>query len=103
MDKVHTGTSDSSVLYIPICPITESNAKYLAWQRQAFLDGTPGPDFPGGAGESEHVNRPTVDFLRRYSNTEGLRAMGLEKLKSHPQDPVGAQNVTKQANQMLGL
>ncbi|KAK8054836.1 hypothetical protein PG993_000063 [Apiospora rasikravindrae] len=103
VDKVHTGTSDSSVLYIPICPVTENNAQYLARQRQAFLDGTPGPDFPGGAGESEHVNRPTVDFLRRYSGAEGLRAMGLEKLESRPHDPTGAQNVTKQANQILGL
>ncbi|KAK8096188.1 hypothetical protein PG999_014210 [Apiospora kogelbergensis] len=103
VDKVHTGTSDSSVLYIPICPVTEQNAKYLARQRQAFLDGTPGPDFPGGAGESEHFNRPTVDFLRRYSGVEGLRAMGLEKLTSHPHDPIGAQNVTEQANRILGL
>ncbi|KAK7968675.1 hypothetical protein PG988_007748 [Apiospora saccharicola] len=103
VDKVHTGPSDSSVLYIPICPVTEHNAKYLARQRQAFLDGTPGPDFPGGAGESEHIGRPTVDFLRRYSGVEGLRAMGLEKLEAHPQDQIGAQNVTKQANQILGL
>ncbi|KAK7941595.1 uncharacterized protein PG986_013982 [Apiospora aurea] len=103
VDKVHTGPSDSSVLYIPICPVTEQNAQYLARQRQAFLDGTPGPDFPGGAGESEHVNRPTVDFLRRYAGVEGLRAMGLEKLEAHPHDPAGAQNVTKRANQILGL
>ncbi|KAK8875275.1 DUF1479 domain protein [Apiospora arundinis] len=106
VDKVHTGKSDSSVLYIPICPVTEANAKYLARQRQAFLDGTPGPDFPGGAGESEHVNRPTVDFLRRYAGAAGLRAMGLEKLEEQPQDPretLGAQNVTKQANKILGL
>ncbi|KAK7923610.1 hypothetical protein PG985_007681 [Apiospora marii] len=105
VDKVHAGPSDSSVLYIPICPITEINAKYLARQRQAFLDGTPGPDFPGGAGESEHVGRPTVDFLRRYAGgrPEGLRAMGLEKLEAHPRDPAGAQQVTEQANQILGL
>lgn len=91
------------MLYIPICPVTENNAKYLARQRQAFLDGTPGPDFPGGAGESGHAGRPTVDFLRRYAGAEGLRAMGLEKLEAHPQDPVGAQQVTKQANQILGF
>ncbi|CAI4217794.1 unnamed protein product [Parascedosporium putredinis] len=50
VDKVHAGKSDSSVLYIPVCPTTEINAKYLVRQRQAFIDGTPGPDFPGGKG-----------------------------------------------------
>ncbi|KAF5234576.1 hypothetical protein FANTH_12094, partial [Fusarium anthophilum] len=54
VDKVHAGTADSSVLYIPICPITAQNAEYMVRQREAFLRGTPGPDFPGGAGESGH-------------------------------------------------
>ncbi|KAF4943553.1 hypothetical protein FGADI_13344, partial [Fusarium gaditjirri] len=29
VDKVHAGTSDSSVLYIPICPVTAQNAEYM--------------------------------------------------------------------------
>ncbi|KAF5533931.1 DUF1479 domain-containing protein, partial [Fusarium mexicanum] len=29
VDKVHAGTADSSVLYIPICPITAQNAEYM--------------------------------------------------------------------------
>lgn len=57
VDKLHSGTNDSSVLYIPECPLTEANAKYLSRQREAFLEGIPGPDFPGGKGESEHVGR----------------------------------------------
>ncbi|KAF5018876.1 hypothetical protein F66182_9137, partial [Fusarium sp. NRRL 66182] len=49
VDKVHAGTSDSSVLYIPVCPVTKQNGEYMARQRDAFRAGTPGPDFPGGA------------------------------------------------------
>jgi len=47
VDKVHAGTSDSSVMYIPCCPLTETNAEYLVRQREAFSEGRPAPDFPG--------------------------------------------------------
>ncbi|POR39726.1 Uncharacterized protein TPAR_00084, partial [Tolypocladium paradoxum] len=50
VDRLHTGRADSSVLYIPVCPVTDMNAAYLARQRAAFRAGTPGPDFPGGEG-----------------------------------------------------
>ena len=30
---------DSSVLYIPACPLTETNAEYLVRQREAFFEG----------------------------------------------------------------
>lgn len=53
VDKVHAGKSDSSVLYIPACPLTEANARYLVRQRECFLKGLPSPDFPGGLGESK--------------------------------------------------
>ena len=29
VDPHHAGSQDSSVLYIPACPLTESNAEYL--------------------------------------------------------------------------
>ncbi|KAL5628761.1 hypothetical protein BROUX41_002152 [Berkeleyomyces rouxiae] len=80
VDKVHEGTSDSSVMYIPVCPITEQNLEYLKHQREAFLAGTPGPDFPGGKGESDHIGRPSAEFLS--PNDEGRRAMGLEPLQN---------------------
>lgn len=47
VDKVHAGTGDSSVMYIPCCPLTETNAEYLVRQREAFAEGRPAPDFPG--------------------------------------------------------
>ena len=78
VDKVHNGTGDSSVLYIPACPLTEANARYLVRQREAFLEGTPGPDFPGGAGESSHSGRMGQSDVKTLGGVEGLRAMGLE-------------------------
>ena len=39
VDKVHGGKTDSSVLYIPACPLTETNAEYLLCQRAAFAQG----------------------------------------------------------------
>ncbi|KAI1661850.1 DUF1479-domain-containing protein [Daldinia decipiens] len=103
VDKVHEGNSDSSVLYIPVCPLTEVNARYLARQKNAFLNGTPGPDFPGGPGEADHVNRQTESHLRSYAATDGLRAFGFEKLDPATADTSGAKTVTSLANEILGF
>ena len=98
------GKSDSSVLYIPVCPTTERNAEYLARQRDTFLSGYPGPDFPGGKGESEHVGRPTVDYLSKHLRNEGLQAMGLKKLNAMDgEEAIGARRVVQKANDILGF
>ncbi|KAF5665303.1 DUF1479 domain-containing protein [Fusarium heterosporum] len=98
VDKVHAGSTDSSVLYIPVCPITEQNAEYMVRQREAFKRGTPGPDFPGGAGESEHVDRPTEDVL----DGPGRQAMGLERLVVEGSTG-GAREAVEKANAVLGF
>lgn len=103
VDKIHKGQSDSSVLYIPICPVTEKNAQYMVRQRKAFLDGTPGPDFPGGKGESQHVNRPTESYLRAHAESEGLKAFGFEKLVAAESDGPGASEAIKRTNEILGF
>ncbi|KAH9905583.1 DUF1479 domain protein [Xylariomycetidae sp. FL2044] len=103
VDKLHRGQSDSSVLYIPICPVTESNARYLLRQKNAFLAGTPGPDFPGGQGESKHINRPTESFLRSYADADGLRAFGFEKLVASERDTPGGRSIATKANEILGF
>ncbi|MCJ1475383.1 hypothetical protein MMC13_004045 [Lambiella insularis] len=104
VDKVHTGESDSSVLYIPVCPVTEANAEYLARQRDAFLGGYPGPDMPGGKGESEHFGRPTIDYLSRHVQSAGLQAMGLQKLGAGDlEDRAGARMAVQKANDVLGF
>ena len=71
VDNIHTGKHDSSVLYIPTCPLTELNAECILRQRTAFLEGTPGPDFPGGEGERSHKGRPSADDVRKWTGHEG--------------------------------
>jgi len=88
------------VLYIPVCPVTEDNARYLVRQRSAFLDGTPGPDFPGGKGEPEHVDRPGRD---RVGSAGAMPAMGLQKLLYRDSSYPGAEEAVARANSILGL
>ncbi|KAK2037970.1 DUF1479-domain-containing protein [Colletotrichum somersetense] len=101
VDAVHRGAGDSSVLYVPVCPVTDLNVACLARQREAFRLGLPGPDFPGGKGESEHVGRPGEEVVR---GVEARRAMGLERLL-----PVagggghGERDLIDRANRVLGF
>ncbi|KAJ5670506.1 DUF1479-domain-containing protein [Penicillium maclennaniae] len=44
VDKVHNGIGDSSVMYIPVCPVTEANVDCLKRQRSDFIEGIPPPD-----------------------------------------------------------
>ncbi|KAG7293181.1 hypothetical protein NEMBOFW57_003227 [Staphylotrichum longicolle] len=67
----------TSSMYLPACPLTQTNALYLARQRKTFLLGLPGPDFGGGRGESEHAGRPGVQDVNDAGGDDGLRAMGL--------------------------
>ncbi|KAI5917853.1 DUF1479-domain-containing protein [Camillea tinctor] len=78
-DPVHLGGSDASVIYLPCCPLTQTNALYLARQRRAFLLGLPAPDFGyrGGGGEGEHTGRPGVQEVSDAGGEGGLRSMGL--------------------------
>lgn len=91
------------MLYIPVCPTTEASARYVARQRDAFLAGTPAPDFPGGKGESEHVGRPTVEHVVRYTDPIGLQAMGLNRLLDGAEDTSGAREAVRRANEVLGF
>ncbi|KAM3454975.1 hypothetical protein MY5147_008716 [Beauveria neobassiana] len=103
VDKLHQGTSDSSVLYIPICPVTALNAQYVARQREAWRRGTPGPDFPGGEGEARHSGRPTEEMLRQWAGVDALRSMGLEKLVPASDATAGQREAVDQANGILGF
>lgn len=102
VDKTHSGKSDSSVLYIPACPLTPINAEALALQRGTFLSGAPAPDFPGGKGESEHLNRPGIEELERWTGEEGLRAMGLSKFIASEKG-VGEEKAVEIGNNFLGF
>jgi len=104
VDGVHTGSSDSSVLYIPACPLTINNAKFLVRQREAFTHGWPCPDFGGGVGESKHVGRPTVQDLEAVSADDGLRAFGLKSWDSGEDGLAEGQRLLlERANKVLGF
>ena len=104
VDKRHAGAGDSSVMYIPVCPVTDINAAYLARQRAAFRAGTPGPDFPGGEGEARHVGRRSEAELRRWAEGgSGAQAFGLEKLMARENALPGEREVVERANGILGF
>lgn len=104
VDKTHAGKFDSSVLYIPTCPMTEDNAEYLARQRAKFVAGTPSPDFGGGVGESEHVGRVKVEDMESLVGVEGCRAMGLVPWDADGKGLApGERAVLNRANKALGF
>ncbi|ORY15672.1 hypothetical protein BCR34DRAFT_477570 [Clohesyomyces aquaticus] len=103
VDKVHAGKSDSSVMYIPVCPLTEGNAKYLVRQREKFINGIPSPDFGGGIGESEHKGRIRVEDMDGLVGVEGCRAMGLAEWDSDAEGlHFGERQALDRANKILG-
>ncbi|KAI0874897.1 DUF1479-domain-containing protein [Hypoxylon argillaceum] len=85
-----TSSSSSSgaatLLYIPACPLTQTNALYLARQRRAFLLGLAAPDFAepgsGAAGERDHPGRAGVQDVADAGGEDGLRSMGLAPFES---------------------
>ncbi|KAK3329455.1 hypothetical protein B0H66DRAFT_571945 [Apodospora peruviana] len=71
----------STLLYLPACPLTQTNALYLSRQRKAFLLGYPGPDFDfaggGRRGENSYMGRAGVQEVNDAGGEDGLRGMGL--------------------------
>ncbi|RAR12876.1 duf1479-domain-containing protein [Stemphylium lycopersici] len=104
VDKTHAGKSDSSVLYIPACPMTEDNANYLVRQRTNFINGTPSPDFGGGVGESEHVGRVKAEDMQQLVGDEGCQSMGLQEWDSDAAGlGPGERVILDRANKILGF
>jgi hypothetical protein len=100
---VHNGTGDSSVLYIPVCPVTARNAAYAREQRGRFQAGLPGQDFPGGEGESRHDGRPGEAEVRAAGGDEALRAMGLAELVVPDSVGNGERRALEGMNVVLGF
>ncbi|KAK2601458.1 hypothetical protein N8I77_010906 [Diaporthe amygdali] len=72
----------SILMYTPACPLTQTNALFLARQRKAFMLGQPGPDFDTAGGssmgsEAPHEGRPGKEEIAAVGGDRGLRAMGL--------------------------
>lgn len=112
------------MMYIPACPLTEANASYLVRQREAFFEGmspdstpetrslsspiwsigTPGPDFPSGVGESQHIGRLAPDFVMQNIDIESQRAMGLTRYHTDQKGLLDRDRQTLQrANEILGF
>ncbi|KAG7416794.1 hypothetical protein ACKAV7_003577 [Fusarium commune] len=94
----NTGDVDACVFYIPSVPLTPSNAHYVAQQRDAFLQGIPPPDFPGGAGESEFSDKATTKDILSDS---GKRAMGLSPF-STSETAKEKESLVSEVNKILG-
>jgi hypothetical protein len=106
VDKQHESAADSSVLYIPTCPLTIQNAEFLARQRQVFLEGLPCPDFSGGVGETGHIGRPGPEDVEEASQGKdaGMVAFGLQEWDSSAAGLTEAQReLFDRANKVLGF
>ncbi|BGP20077.1 hypothetical protein JCM10213_002673 [Rhodosporidiobolus nylandii] len=98
VESVHNGTSDSSVFYIPAAPLTAYNARYLAEQRRRFEAGKPPQDFPGGAGETQFVERGSEkDIL----SEAGRKAIGYSPFVAGEDETEGGREVIEEANRIL--
>ncbi|KAF4465491.1 DUF1479 domain [Fusarium albosuccineum] len=68
----------TAILYLPACPLTQTNALYLSRQRKAFLTSEPGPDFGGAPGvEGSIGGEEVVREVGEAGGVDGMRAMGL--------------------------
>jgi len=76
VEKEHTGSGDSAVMYIPAVPLTPQNQEYIERQKTTFLSGDRPPDFPKGKSELTFVGVATVDDV---ISKAGRRAMGLQE------------------------
>lgn len=103
VDSVHEGKSDSSVMYIPACPLTKANVDYAHKQREHFLQGIPAPDFPGGVGESQHVGRPDAAALMSIAGQDALRAFGFAPFDVAAARERGEEEVLKYGNKVMGF
>jgi hypothetical protein len=104
VDAQHSGDEDSSVLYIPVCPLTEDNVRYLHRQRATFLEGLPSCDFGGGIGESQHQGRVSKLNAAKFSDIDGRRSMGIEEWDEQESRLwTGERQILRIANQILGF
>jgi len=75
VEREHKGSGKSSVLYIGAAPLCEKNFPYLAGQRESFLKGEAGPDFPQEGKEKNWQFRASVEDLTPL----GKYQMGFER------------------------
>ena len=94
VEPEHNGLQDSSVFYIPIIPLCDTNVQYISRQREAFEKGFPPPVFPGGVGESQYDGRGHIDSI----SPKGLAAMGYPRFDIPESITAGARAAYETAN-----
>jgi hypothetical protein len=85
-------------MYIPAVPLTEQNAKYVVRQRDHFLKGLAGPDFPQAAGEVNFLKKGELEDVHEG---DGKRAMALEPFEEVEGDALGTKEAIKIANSLI--
>ncbi|KAI0107718.1 hypothetical protein GGR51DRAFT_548232 [Nemania sp. FL0031] len=97
----------TTILYIPACPLTQTNALYLSRQRRAFLLGLAAPDFAepgsGAAGERDHAGRAGVQDVADAGGEDGLRSMGLAPFEHNNKAKRGAEKDKEKEARVLRL
>lgn len=104
VDPVHIGKHDSSVFYIPSVPLCGINVEYAFLQREAFLKGLAGPDFPGfphGVAETQHINRGTPEDVIETGGKPAMQEFVLDKFEERSEYTVGAKKAIRKANNTL--
>lgn len=76
VEEAHAGSSDSSVVYIPVVPLCSYNIANLVEQRKAFLEGVPPPDMVSRHGEEEEKEYEDRGRPEDILTLEGRRIMG---------------------------
>jgi hypothetical protein len=99
VESIHQGTGDSSVMYIPVVPLTANNVEHLAQTKLCFETLEPPPDFPGGVGEKGFQGVGTLNDI----DTEiGLQAFGYgQPLDINKARTAGEKDVIDMANNTL--
>ncbi|KAH6900251.1 hypothetical protein B0T10DRAFT_20844 [Thelonectria olida] len=91
----------ATIMYLPACPLTQTNALYLARQRKAFLLGHPGPDFGGVFGEMARAGSTGIQEVGEAGGMDGLCAMGLLPWDEDEARDDHEQEVLEMANRIL--
>lgn len=84
VEKEHKGTGKSSVFYIGAAPLCAKNVNYLVKQRESFLVGEAGPDFPQEGKEINFVNRARIEDLSELGKQQ-MGFMGWEITGREPE------------------
>jgi Protein of unknown function (DUF1479) len=104
VEEAHEGTSDSSVAYIPVVPLTSYNIANLVEQRKAFLAGVPPPDMLSTKGEEEEKEHNDRGRLGDILTLDGQRIMGLAPFDVEEEGiTAGQSSIRRLANEILGL